>query len=426
MDSTAFLVIAVIAIIGQGLLLFLALFEPGLDYKISTQSSDPLDSEDFRRMLEALTDAKAHRKSRFEVLTNGEVYYEAELAAIRAARHSVNLEAYIFQKGEVGRRFIEALTERARAGIHVNLVLDAIGSFASWDSYFKELRAAGGRVAWYHPFKWYTLPRINNRTHRELIIIDGTVGFIGGSGFADHWLLSRKDHPRWRDTMVRVEGDAVLGLQSTFAENWLEASGEILTGNDYFPFCESDNETVALIVNSSPSAGRSTRARMLYQTLLASAQKSILITTPYFLPDKSARNEMVCAIRDRGVDVQIITPSEKSDHLLTRRSSRRLYGDLLKAGARIYEYEPAMIHAKTMVIDGVWSVVGSTNFDNRSFGLNDEVNLAAFDSELAARIAEDFARDRAASREIPLERWQNRSVFERAHEQVGRLLERQQ
>jgi cardiolipin synthase len=425
-DSTAFLVIAVIAIIGQGFLLFLALFEPGLDYKTSTRATCPLDTEDFFRILEALTDSKIHRRNRVEVLTNAEVYYEAELEAIRAARHNINLEAYIFQKGKVTRRFLEALTERARAGVRVNLVLDAIGSFTSWESYFKDLRVAGGRVAWYHPLQWHTLARINNRTHRELIIIDGEVGFIGGAGFADHWLYGRKGHKRWRDTMFRVEGDAVLGLQTTFAENWLEASGEILTGKEYFPFCESEHETVSMIVNSSPSAGRSTRARMLYQTLLASAQKSILITTPYFLPDPSARQEMVRAVKERGVEVNIITPGQHSDHAITRSSSRRLYGDLLRAGARIFEYKPAMIHTKSMVIDGMWSIVGSTNFDNRSFGLNDEVNLAVFDTELAARLVEDFTHDQSESREISYQQWRKRSIFERLKEQLGRLFERQQ
>ena len=426
MDSTAFLVIAIIAIVVQSFMLFLALFEPGLDYKISITPTEPLESEDFLSVLEAITDAKARPVRRVEVLTNGEVYYEAELEAIRKAKHSVNLEAYIFQKGEVARRFVEALTERARRGVQVRMVLDAIGSFATWDSYFKELVEAGGRVAWYHPFRWYTLPRINNRTHREIIVVDGRVGFLGGSGFADHWLLGDEKNPRWRDTMFRVEGDVVASLQSTFVENWLEASGEILTGKEFFPFREPESGKAAMVVDSSPSMGRSTRARILYQTLLAAARKNILITTPYFLPDRSARAEMVRAIAERGVEVKIIVPGGHSDHLLTRRSSRRLFGDLLRAGAQIYEYEPAMIHAKTMVIDGTWSVVGSTNFDNRSFGLNDEVNLAAYDEQLAARLAEDFARDLDESRAVSLEEWQRRSIFERMHEWVGWVLERQQ
>lgn len=405
--STAFLIVAIIAIIVQSFLLFLALFEPGLDYKISTPSGAPLESNDFLRMFEALTDAKAHHHNRIEVLTNGEVYYEAELEAIRRAEHSVNLEAYIFKKGEVTRRFSEALVERAQAGVRVNLVLDAIGSFTTWKSYLRELTEAGGRIAWYHPFRWQTIARINNRTHRELIIVDGKIGFIGGAGFADHWLLSTEKHPRWRDTMFRIEGDAVMSMQATFAENWLEAAGEILIGTEYFPLHQAndqaEDQTVALIVNSSPSAGRSTRARMLFQTLLASAQRSILITTPYFLPDRSARAELVRAVRERGVEVCVIAPGEHSDHTLVRRSSRRLYGDLLRAGASIYEYEAAMIHTKSMIVDGEWCVVGSTNFDNRSFGLNDEVNLAVFNRKLAARLQEDFTRDLALSRAVPLD-----------------------
>lgn len=426
MDVSAYDVISIIAIAFLALMLFLALFEPGLRYKIRTTPSLPLDSEDFQRILGAIADAQVHSRNRIEVLTNGEVFYEAELEAIGKARHSVNIEAYIFQKGKIARRFVEALTERARAGAQVNIVLDAIGSFATWNSYFKELREAGGQVAWYHPIRWDTLPRINNRTHRELIIIDGEIGFIGGAGIADHWYESKRKHPRWRDTMFRVEGEEVATLQAAFAENWLEASGELLTDKGYFPLCKADGETVAMGVNSSPSIGGSTRARMLFQTLLASAQKSISITTPYFLPDKSARDEMLRAIKERGVAVTIITPGKHSDHLLTRTSSRRLYGELLKAGAQIYEYEPTMIHAKVMIIDGLWSVVGSTNFDNRSFGLNDEVNLAAFDNKLARRLEADVARDIADSRQITYEEWGRRSLFERAHEWLGWVLERQQ
>ena len=427
MDSTAFLVIAIIAIAVLSFMLFVALFEPGLDYKISARPSEPIDSDEFLCILEAITDAKVNDHNRIEVLTNGEVYYEAELEAIRAARSSVNLEAYIFQKGEVTRRFVEALTERARDGVEVRLTLDAIGSFASWDSYFEELRAAGGQVSWYHGFRWSTLARINNRTHREIIVVDGRVGFLGGAGFADHWLKGDEKNPRWRDTMFRVEGSAVASLQAAFVENWLEASGEILTDIKFFPAQSDDaGETSALIIDSSPTTGMSTRARILFQTLLASAQKSILITTPYFLPDRSARQEMIRALQERNVEIKIIVPGEHSDHLLTRRSSRRLFGDLLKAGAQIYEYEAAMIHAKTMIIDDLWCVIGSTNFDNRSFGLNDEVNLAGRDETLAARLKEDFARDLENSRAVSYEEWRRRSIFERMHELLGWVLERQQ
>jgi cardiolipin synthase len=426
MDSTAFQVIAIIAIAVQALLLFLALFEPTLRYRISQPPTDPLDSDRFINVLATLADSAIHRNTTVEVLTNGEVFYEAELEAIRRAKNSVNLEAYIFQKGEVTRRFIEALTERARAGVKVNLVLDAIGSFATWNSYLKPLTEAGGRVAWYHGFKWHTLPRINSRTHRELIVIDCEVGFIGGAGFADHWLLPRRRKPRWRDTMFRVEGDAVASLQSTFVENWLEATGELLTANEYFCFGKAETDSVAIVVDSSVSSGQSTRARMLFQTLLAAAQERIELTTPYFLPDKGIRKEIIRAMRDRGVKVKIICPGSHNDHLLTRRSSRRLYGSLLCAGAEIYEYQPSMIHTKSLVIDGKWSVVGSTNLDHRSFSINDEVNLASNDSKLAARLREDFARDLAVSKCVTYRAWKHRSLLERMHESLGRLLERQQ
>jgi cardiolipin synthase len=426
MDLSAYNIISIIAIAFLSLMLILALFEPGLPYKVSKPPSVPLDSKEFLQIIEALSDAHVQRSTSVEVLSNGEVFYEAELEAIRAARHSINLEAYIFQKGEVTARFVEAMTERARAGVQVNIVLDAIGSFATWNSYFKELREAGGRIEWYHPFRWHTLPRINNRTHREILIVDGEVGFVGGAGFADHWLKPKRKKRRWRDTMFRVRGCGVANLQSVFAENWLEASGELLMDKGYFPFSEAESEGAVLIIDSSPSVGLSTRARMLFQSLLASACESIFITTPYFLPDRSVRDEIARAISERGVEVKIITPGRHADHLLTRRSSRRLYGELLRAGAKIYEYKPSMIHTKSLIIDGMWSVVGSTNFDNRSFGLNDEVNLAAFDEALAERLQEDFSSDLANSRAVSYDEWKRRSVFERAHEWVGWILERQQ
>jgi cardiolipin synthase len=426
MSLLVFDVLTAIAIAFLLLMLILAFFEPGLRFKIRSAPSALPESEDFLRMLASLTNATIHTRNRIEVLTNGEVFYEAELDVIRHAKRNINIEAYIFQKGRVAASFIDALIERAEAGVQVNLVLDALGSFSTWESYLKRLRDAGGRVEWYHPIRWYTLPRINNRTHRTLMIVDGRVGFVGGAGIADHWLYRRRNANRWRDSMFRIEGDAVTDLQSTFVENWLEASGEILAATAYFPHCTDAGSTSVLVIDSSPSVGGSTRARILFQTLLASAREAIQINTPYFLPDRSARQEMIRAIRERGVKITIITPGRHSDHLLTRTSSRRLYGQLLKAGAQVFEYTPSMMHAKVMIVDGVWSVVGSTNFDNRSFGLNDEVNLAAFDQQFAARLQEDFAMDLADSKAISYDEWKRRSLFDRAHEWLGWVLERQQ
>jgi len=424
--STSFIVIAYLSILATAVLIIVALFDPGLRYRVFASPSESNDSDDFLHMLEALVDAKVNQTTRLTVLTNGPTFYEAELEAIRGAERSVNLEAYIFQKGEIGQRFVTALTERSQAGVTVNVVLDGVGSAGVGKNFFSDLKKAGGNVVWYNGMKWNKLPHFNNRTHRELLVVDGRTAFIGGAGVADHWFKDKSKHPRWRDTMVKVEGDAVPHLQATFAENWLESCGEVLFGPDHFVRQECERQGDVLIVNSTPSGGGATRARMLFQVLLASATKTIHITTPYFLPDRSVIDELVRAVRERNVEVVVLVPGKRSDHMLTRSSSRHAYGKLLKAGASIHEYEPSMIHAKILLIDSIWGVVGSTNFDNRSFGINDEVNLAARDPDFTQRLQQDFAKDLACSRKVTYQEWKRRPVLERAPELLGWVLERQQ
>jgi cardiolipin synthase A/B len=423
--SGTFLVFAYIAIGILGILVLVSLFGPGLDYKVSAGVDDSNESPEFLHMLEAIVDANFNRHTCLAVLTNGHCFYEEELQVISEACHSINLEAYIFHRGEIAGRFLRALEERARAGVKVNIVLDAIGNMRTPKSYLRPLQAAGGKVAWYNGSRWYKLPRFNNRTHRELLIVDGRIGFIGGAGVADQWWNGKKGQPAWRDTVVRVEGDAVAHLQATFAENWLESCGEVLTDPRYFETQRAQGEGAILVINSTPSAGGATRSRILFQVLLASARKSIHITTPYFLPDRSMSNELVRAVK-RGVEVKILVPGKKSDLWLTRNSSRMAYGKLLKAGATIHEYQPSMIHAKVLLIDARWAVVGSTNFDNRSFGLNDEVNLAGYETAICARLEQDFARDLQHSECISYERWRHRSLLERAPELLGWVLQREQ
>ncbi len=280
-------------------------------------------------------------------------------------------------------------------------------------------------MAFYHPLRFSALPHYNNRTHREVLVVDGTIAFAGGAGISDHWLVSKDGDRRWRDTVVRVQGAAVNNLQATFAENWLEACGELIAGDKHFPPADASGDSPALVVTSTPSAGGSTRARILFQMLLASARETIHVTTPYFLPDASMRDELKRAVARR-VDVRILLPGSHSDHLLTRSSSRLAYGRLLLHGVRIFEYQPAMLHAKILVVDREWAVYGSTNFDNRSFGLNDEVNVAVCDRAFAARLEEDFGRDLAEAREITYDQWKRRSLFERGPELLGWVLERQQ
>lgn len=424
--STGWALVGGLSVLFVVLFLLAGVFGPMPRYSISTPGDLVRnDSESFLNMLESLTDAKVNRTGTLEVLTNGPCFYPAALEAMRSAQQSICLEAYVFHSGEIGRAYLEAMTERAKAGVQVNLVLDAFGSWNATKMFVKELTEAGGRVEWYNKARWYSLSRMDNRTHRELLIVDGRIGFIGGAGVADQWWKGKGKNPRWRDTLVRVEGEAVPNLLATFAENWLTSYGELLVGPRYFPEIECNHKTIAMVVNSTPTPGGSTRARVLIQMLLASARESISITTPYFLPDKGIVQELCRAI-ERGVRVRILVPGRKSDHMLTRSTSRGGYGPLLRAHAEVFEYQPAMIHAKILVVDGSWAVVGSTNFDNRSFGINDEVNLAVRDAEFAARLEHDMDHDLMESRRISLDDWTHRPITERATELLGWVFERQQ
>jgi cardiolipin synthase len=421
--TVALVVIAAVAIATLVALALLVLFEPALAYRV-TAPDVPLDSDAFMRIVGATCDAEPERVDTFDVLHDGASFYESELAAIAQARKSVHIEAFIFHPGTAGDRFATALAERARNGVEVRVIVDAIGSFPTPDRYFDPVRTSGGHVAWYQPIRWYTLKRFNNRTHRELVIVDGTVGYIGGAGIGAHWLDPGDGSRPWRDTMVRVTGSVVAGMQGAFIDNWLESTGDILADPDLYPAQPERGRGNAVVVSSVPSPARGSRARVLFQLLVASATKSIDINTPYFLPDESARGELMRAAQ-RGVQVRIIMPGSANNHPIARRASRMYYGDLLRGGVAIHEYQPGMIHAKILVVDATWSVVGSTNFDSRSFELNDEVNLAVNDRALAARLLEDFAADLANSRPITYAMWRARSWRERCAGAVSLLLARQ-
>ncbi|MGI9101127.1 MAG: phospholipase D-like domain-containing protein [Terriglobales bacterium] len=419
-------IIAVICIVAAVGWLLVQFFGPPLKYKLLEPPRDALDSPQFLRNLEGLTNTPISRNNRIEALPNGEKFYAAEIAAMRQARHNIDIDAYIFRRDDLTRRVLDVLTERARHGVRVTLVVDAIGSATTGKNYFNDLLKAGGRMAWYHPVRWNTWMRSNNRTHREITVIDGETAFVGGAGYGGVWMEGDKKQSRWRDTMFRVRGDAVSGLQSAVVQNWLEASGEVLNGSDYFPPAGNPGQTPALVVASTPTTSGATRARLLFQVLMAAARKSIYITTPYFVPDASARDELLRAIRERHVQVNLLVPGSKSDHPTIRSTSRATYGPLLAAGAHIYEYEPTMLHAKILVVDESWVVAGSTNFDPRSFGIDDEDNLAALDPELARGLIADFQQDVTASRHVTYDHWKSRSVFERALEWFGALWQRQQ
>jgi cardiolipin synthase len=320
---------------------------------------------------------------------------------------------------------VEALAERARAGVEVRVVLDAIGSAAMrWSSAGTTLTDAGCRLDYYQRLKWYRLHRANNRTHRELLIVDGRVAFLGGAGVADWWHDADGDEAAWRDTMVRVEGPVVASLQGVFSENWLECTGEILTSPACWPPVSTAGPVEALVIRSSPS-DRATASRVAFQLLMACARRSIDIHTPYFLPDHTLRRTFIETVT-RGVRVRVLLPGPRTDQRFVRLASRRLYGQLLEHGVRIFEYQPGMTHAKVMMIDDHWAIVGTTNFDNRSFEHNDEVNVAFRDREVSARLRRDFEADLAQSQEITHEMWRRRPVLEKALKPLSWILERQQ
>jgi cardiolipin synthase len=399
------------------------LFTPGIDYHLSQRTS--VSAEGFLYTLQSTCQAALHHGNRVTMFTDGPSFYPAMLDAIRDAKHSINMECYIFHGGRVADSFIDALTERARNGVNVTIVVDAIGSVNMWGRPVARLRAAGCRIQSYQAMRWYSLHRINNRTHRELLIVDGRIAFAGGAGIADWWQYPSHGRARpWRDGMARLEGPVVAALMGVSAENWLECCGEILTGPDYFPDLEPCGDATAFVVKSSPS-DRATASRVAFQLLIEAADRSVRISTPYFLPDRALRRALA-GMAAHGVQVSVIVPGPHTDQHWVRLASRRMWGQLLEAGVRIFEYGPAMIHAKVLIVDDLWSVIGTTNIDNRSFEHNDEVNVAMRDTAAAARLMQDYEADLTASEEITLEGWRRRPRWEKI---VGRfvwILERQQ
>jgi cardiolipin synthase len=420
--TRALAAIGVGALVIYGSRILLDFFGPALPYSMQKENQAALDSDEFIQFLSLVTDGTI-RHSRISRLKNGVEFYPAQLEAIRRAKHAINLEFYEFREGQIGDQMLASLTERAAAGVEVRVIVDALGSFATRTAYFDSLRAAGGQMRWYQPLRWDTWPRTNNRTHRKLLIVDGETGFIGGAGIADHWLHATSV-PAWRDTVFCVEGEAVAGLISAFCENWLEASGEILSGSKQFAFRATPEGAESFVVSSTPHGG-GTQARILFQALINSARNTIRITTPYFLPDRSARLALIRAIRMRGVAVQILTAGPLIDHPIIRRMTHHSVRHLLEAGAEIYEYGPSMIHAKLMTVDGLWNVVGSTNFDHRSFALNDEVNLAVLDRQLAATIEADFFDDLKQSRKLSLSALGRRMLLGKDESALDVILEKE-
>jgi cardiolipin synthase len=353
-------------------------------------------------------------------LLNGDEIFPAMLEAIRSARRTITFETYIYWSGSIGAQFADALAERARAGVKVHVLLDWIGSEKLEDAQLEEMRRAGVELRRYNRPRWYSLDRLNNRTHRKLLVVDGETGFTGGVGIGDVWLGNAQDPQHWRDTHFLVQGPAVGQLQAAFVDNWMQATGVVLHGSDYFPPLQPQGEALAQMFISSPGGGAESM-QLMYLLSITAATKSIRLSMSYFVPDEVAIGTFVAALK-RGVEVQIITPGPHIDTEVVRKASRASWGRLLQAGAQIYEYQPTMFHCKVMIVDDLWVSVGSTNFDNRSFAVNDEANLNVYDAQFARRQAEVFRQDLAHSRRVTLEAWQNRPWQEKLMEHAARLL----
>ena len=356
-------------------------------------------------------------------LQNGDEIFPAMLDAIRSAAISINLESYIFASDEIGTAFIEALIERARAGVPVQLLLDAVGSEQLDDESLRAMEEAGVRFKQYHPISPFHISRWNNRTHRKILVVDGRIGFTGGVGIADPWLGDGLHANQWRDMHFRVEGPVVAQMQSVFNDNWIKVTGEVLSGPTYYPKIESVGTTTAQVFASSPTGGAESM-HLMYLLSIAAAQETIDIVASYFVPDQLTASALEGALA-RGIRIRLLLPSEKTDSTIVWLASRGFWHRLLQNGAEIHVYNPAMLHTKMMIVDRQIVSVGSTNFDSRSFTLNDEANLNVYDQAFAEHLTRVFERDLTHSHAIDPAEWQLRPWRQKLLERVVALLNSQ-
>lgn len=407
-------------------LVFILLFNlksPGKRIEHEIEAKHPLTHPEVQRSIGELLGPPLLEGNRIRALHNGDEIFPAMLEAIRNARTSITFESFIYWKDEIGDEFSDALAERARAGVAVSVLLDWVGSREFCEKHLQKMKQSGVQVRAYRPLRWYNLSRLNNRTHRKILVIDGQRGFTGGVGIADQWKGRARNSDEWRDSHFFVEGPVVAQLQAAFTDNWLATHPMVPHGASYFPPLETLGAAKAQVFKSSPEEG-SGSVRLMYLYSMAHAQKSILIANSYFAPDRHVLQILVRAAR-KGVKIRVILPGPEIDTPLTRRVSRASWGPLLEAGIEISEYQPTMFHCKYMIVDGVWVSVGSTNLDNRSFRLNDECNLNVIDSDFAAEMTEVFEKDRQKSKQVTLKDWQNRPLWEKALEKTASLLHSQ-
>jgi len=365
----------------------------------------------FKREMSVMLGPTILAGNRITPYQNGDEIFPAMLEAIRAAQVSITFETYIYWSGEIGKEFTDALAERASAGVPVHVVVDWAGSLKMDDDLLQRMKQAGVRIEHYRPLRWYTLSRVNNRTHRKLLVVDGRVGFTGGVGISDDWLGNAQDPDHWRDSHYRLDGPAVAQFQTAFNDNWIKTTGEVLSGSAYFPQLEPVGDADAHLFIASP-AGGSESMHLMYLMAIAAADRCIDLTSAYFVPD-ALIIEALKQARARNVRVRVLLPGKYNDSNTVRLASKAGWGDLIQAGIEIHEYQPTMMHSKKLIIDNELVSVGSTNFDIRSFRLNDEASLNVYDQEFAARMTEVFEQDLEDAVQYSYEMWENRPLKEK-------------
>jgi cardiolipin synthase A/B len=375
----------------------------------------------FLPTIEAYTSA-AHGGNSASLLLNGDQIFPAQLEAIRSARQTISYAQYFYEEGAIGQEIAEALAERCRAGVRGHVLLDGFGASLMPTAYWETMTRAGCEVATFRRLSPLSLlaaigfGRDNKRNHRRILVVDGQIGFTGGSGISPKWLGDGRTEGQWRETDVRIEGPIVARLQGAFVENWLEATGNVLGGDAYFPPLPRRGSVSAQIVGSSP-AGGSFAMYTMFLLAMSSARHSIYITNPYFLPD-DRMTRVLTEAPGRGVHVVVLLPGA-IDNNIVRQASRSTFGKLLRAGIEIYEYEAGLLHAKTMTVDGIWATIGSTNLDTRSFALNEELNAVLYNKDLVGQLEKNFADDLKHSRRIEYQAWQGRGFFYRLLEMLS-------
>jgi cardiolipin synthase len=411
------MIIGVIAIVGVMGALFFPDW-PSDDYTMGFEA-DP-GSERFVEWTAGFLNAPLFRGGDVTILQNGDAFFPAMLEAIRAARDSINFETYIFEPDEIGLQFIEAFKERARAGVEVRFLIDGFGGLKLRKRYRDDLQKAGVKVQRFRPFALRNLVRMYRREHRRATVIDGRVGFTGGAAISKKWKGNVTNKHEWRDSMTRVTGPMVAGIQSAFAENWVYCTSEVIVGPRFFPRLDPGPGPCGLSIVSSPSDSMQP-IRLLFWLSFINAHKRLWISNSYFIPDARLRRAVIDRAR-KGVDVRVLVPGNHTDAVPVQAAGQSYYEELLEAGVRVFEYQPAMMHAKTVVIDGSWSIVGSANMDERSMELNEENVLGISDQAFAESIERGLLEDYGRSREILLEEWRKRSLLKRGFEWLAKTL----